>query len=179
MIFIGFRLQSLLLQNTTAASSSQLTIGKGPLAGLTACLAGSREDKVYLTAEQMVQLHTQIQQVLFPLFPPYYRAFFIPHPSFIQREFLHSMFVLFVCLFVVVLVQDIAQTQVYCALQVGCQSALPATLQNVFSPQSMLFPIVWCVVYIHFAACSLTTNLQRTIQKPRKFVNSRLEAEEV
>ena len=29
---------------------------------------------------------------------------------------------------------------------------------RVFSPQSMHFPIVWCVVYI---ACSLTTNLQR------------------
>ena len=27
----------------------------------------------------------------------------------------------------------------------------------------MHFPIVWCVVYIHFAACSLTTNLQSTI----------------
>ena len=34
---------------------------------------------------------------------------------------------------------------------------------RVFPPQSMLFPIVWCVVYIHFAACSLTTNLQSTI----------------
>ena len=34
---------------------------------------------------------------------------------------------------------------------------------RVFSPQNMHFPIVWCVVYIHFAACSLTTNLQSTI----------------
>ena len=56
----------------------------------------------------------------------------------------------------------------YCALQVGCQSALPATLHKTILcgpmwSQSMHFPIVWCAVYIHFAACSLTTNLQSTI----------------
>ena len=60
----------------------------------------------------------------------------------------------------------------YCALQVGCQSALQATLHktklcgpmwSIFT-SSMHFPIVWCAVYIHFAACSLTTNLQSTIQ---------------
>ena len=63
----------------------------------------------------------------------------------------------------------------YCALQVGCQSALQATLHKtnsvvqcgVFSPQSMHFPIVWCAVYIHFATCSLTTNLQSTIPAGR------------
>jgi hypothetical protein len=49
-----------------------------------------------------------------------------------------------------------------CALQVGCQSAPPVTALTpvvqggVFSPH---YPFVWCAVYIHFAACSLTTNL--------------------
>ena len=53
----------------------------------------------------------------------------------------------------------------YCALQVGCQSALPAILHKTIlcgpmwsiSPLSMHFPIVWCVVYIHFAACMQPT----------------------
>jgi hypothetical protein len=34
---------------------------------------------------------------------------------------------------------------------------------RVFSPQSMHYPIVWCAVYIHFAPCSLSTNLQSAI----------------
>jgi hypothetical protein len=34
------------------------------------------------------------------------------------------------------------------------------------------FPFVWCAVYIHFAACSLTTNLQSTIVVLHSFIGS-------
>lgn len=71
-IFIILRLQSLLLQNS--AASSQLSAAAAavatPLTGLGSQLAGTQggggvatEDKVYLSEEQTVQLHTQIQQV--------------------------------------------------------------------------------------------------------------------
>ena len=71
-IFIILRLQSLLLQNT--AASSQLSAAAAavatPLTGLGSKLAGTlgegggvTEEKVYLSQEQTVQLHTQIQQV--------------------------------------------------------------------------------------------------------------------
>ena len=52
--------------------------------------------------------------------------------------------------------------RVHC--QPHCTKQYSVVQCRVFSPQSMDIPIVWCVVYIHFAACSLTTNLQSTIQ---------------
>ena len=51
--------------------------------------------------------------------------------------------------------------RVHC--QPHCTKQYSVVQCRVFSPQSMDIPIVWCVVYIHFAACSLTTNLQSTI----------------
>ena len=51
--------------------------------------------------------------------------------------------------------------RVHC--QPHCTKQYSVVQCRVFSPQSMHFPIVWCAVYIHFAACSLTTNLQSTI----------------
>ena len=51
--------------------------------------------------------------------------------------------------------------RVHC--QPHCTKQYSVVQCRVFSPQSMHFPIVWCLVYIHFAACSLTTNLQSTI----------------
>jgi hypothetical protein len=42
------------------------------------------------------------------------------------------------------------------------ESTLHKTIQWVFSPQSMPFPIVWCAV-CSYAACSLTTNRQSTV----------------
>ena len=61
-----------------------------------------------------------------------------------------------------------------CVLQVGCQSALPVTLRKNNALRCAVehfhwhFPVVWCVVYIHFAACSLTTNLQMITIQVRK-----------
>ena len=52
--------------------------------------------------------------------------------------------------------------RVHC--QPHCTKQYSVVQCRVFSPQNMHFPIVWCAVYIHFAACSLTTNLQSTIQ---------------
>ena len=63
----------------------------------------------------------------------------------------------------------VATCIVLCRLVV--KSALPvmphktilwSNVSRVFSPRV----IVWCAVYMHFAACSLTTNLQST--KPRR-----------
>jgi hypothetical protein len=55
-------------------------------------------------------------------------------------------------------------TRLYCAFQSAlCTTPYSVVQCRVFSPQCMHFPIVWCAVYIHFAACSLTTNLQSTI----------------
>ena len=50
---------------------------------------------------------------------------------------------------------------VYNDLQVGCQTAnctkQCSVVQSMyFSPQSVQFRIVWCVVYIHFEAGSLS-----------------------
>ena len=53
--------------------------------------------------------------------------------------------------------------RVHC--QSHCTKQYSVVQCRVFLPQSMHFPIVWCAVYIHFAACSLTTNLQSTIQQ--------------
>ena len=58
--------------------------------------------------------------------------------------------------------------RVHC--QPNCTKQYSAVQCRVFSPQSMHFPIVWCAVYIHFAACSLTTNLQSTVHRSHKRV---------
>ena len=56
------------------------------------------------------------------------------------------------------MVQSTVQSIVHSPGFVVSQATLHKTILYV-----MHFPIVWCVVYIHFAACSLTTNLQSTI----------------
>ena len=51
---------------------------------------------------------------------------------------------------------------VYC--KPHCTKQYSVVQCRVFSPQSMHFPIVWCAVYIHFAACSLTKHNNMMIQ---------------
>ena len=76
-------------------------------------------------------------------------------------------------------VAKILQNPVLCFAGWLLQATLHKTVVQcrVFSPQSIHFPIVWCVVYIHFAACTLTTNLQSTIisapRLPQWYLNLR------